>query len=363
MSAHNTVFLRLEGPLQSWGVTSRFVIRDTADVPSKSGVLGLVCAAMGLRREAANAELPTLAALTMGVRTDRPGVKITDYHTAGAGIGMMTAGGIIKHTGNTPTGPIETHVMRKEYLADAAFLVALQGDAATVALIVDKLQNPIWPPFLGRKSCPPSVPVLDEKFAPLGTYPDLKAALEAIPWRPRLERIDEKPDPLWAVVESTPSVGQPVRDVPVSWTHWNHGIRWVKNVPLQGIVVAREELSEPPPRDGRPATSYPGWGARRKDRLAHDHSLCVFCKSPARAVHHRTYERKGYEPIEDLRSLCQVCHDAVTLLEYAAGMGAVRIDPCDPDYRDMILAQRMNILNRRDQLRRNRALRTDEEED
>ena len=49
MSASNTVFLWLEGPLQAWGVTSRFAVRDTGDVPSKSGVLGLVCAALGLR--------------------------------------------------------------------------------------------------------------------------------------------------------------------------------------------------------------------------------------------------------------------------------------------------------------------------
>jgi hypothetical protein len=53
----------------------------------------------------------------------------------------------------------------------------------------------------------------------------------------------------------------------------------------------------------------------------------------------------------------------MTLLEYAAGMGGDRIDPCDPDHRDAILAQRTNILTHRDRLRRRRALRTDEEDD
>src|ERR1700676_2698584 len=98
MTDPNTVFLRLEGPLQAWGVTSRFAVRDTADVPTKSGVVGLICAALGLRRAAANGRLKELAALRMGVRIDRPGTRFGDYHTAGAGadIGMMSAKGIIK---------------------------------------------------------------------------------------------------------------------------------------------------------------------------------------------------------------------------------------------------------------------------
>lgn len=375
MSQPNTVFLRLDGPLQSWGVTSRFVIRDTADVPSKSGVLGLICAAMGLRREAANEWLkqPEVLALKMGVRIDRPGTKFTDYHTAGAGIGMMSAKGIIKITESTKE--IETHVMRKEYLADAAFLVALWGNTGTVADIVKAIQEPVWPAFLGRKSCPPSVPV----FAGTDNHDGLEAALRSLPWRPRLDVVDlpqgkQRPDKinLRAVVEVSPPAGQPVRDVPVSWTHWSHGIRWVKAVPLDGVRVDDEQFSEPPKRDGRPATEYRGWKRsntpagqvpRREQRLAHDSWRCVFCKQPAVDVHHASYERVGHEDIEnDLRSVCRVCHDAITLLEYAAGMGSVRIDPCDPKNHPAITAQRTSILKHRDRLRRKRALRTDEED-
>lgn len=356
MTSPNTVYLRLDGPLQSWGVTSRFVFRDTADVPSKSGVLGLICAAMGLRREAANAELARLAALRMGVRIDRPGTKFTDYHTAGAKIGMMSAEGKIKKTGTT--GEIETHVMRKEYLADAAFLVALQGDTNTVVEIAKWFQSPVWPPFLGRKSCPPSVPVFAETY----TADNLETALESAPWRPRLKDIDEEPKPFRAVLETNPSDGKPVQDVPMSFTHRVYGIRWVKEVSLEKVPVGKAEFTEPPQRDGRPATTYSGWDDRRQARLCNDCGLCVFCKQPARDVHHVSYERVGHEPAEDLRSVCGICHDAITLLEYASAMGSDRIDPCNPKNRDAILAQRMNILNQRDRLRRKRALRTDEED-
>jgi len=41
-----TLLLRLAGPMQSWGLSSRFTIRDTSLEPSKSGVLGLLCAAL-----------------------------------------------------------------------------------------------------------------------------------------------------------------------------------------------------------------------------------------------------------------------------------------------------------------------------
>jgi CRISPR system Cascade subunit CasD len=361
MTTDNTVFLRLEGPLQAWGVTSRFAVRDTADVPSKSGVLGLVCAALGLRRGEANDRLKELAALRMGVRIDRPGERFADYHTAGAGIGMMSAEGKIKYTGMT--GEIETWVMQKEYLADAAFLVALQVNPGTAKEITDALQNPVWPLFLGRKSCPPSAPV----FAGVGLFDDLIAALRSRPWRPRLDNIDAKPNPLRAVVEVTPEDGripadtQPVQDVPVSFTHRVYGARFVRNLDLQDVEVGEPEFTEPPPPDRRPVTTRPRWDARRNDRLDYDRRLCVFCKFPATQVHHVTYERAGAELRDDLRSVCQLCHDAMTLLEYAGGMTGERIDPCDPRHREAILEQRKNILTHRDRLRRNRALREEED--
>ena len=76
-----TLLLRLVGPMQSWGTTSRFDDRDTAKEPSKSGVLGLVAAALGIDRENW-VELEPLCHLCMGVRHDRPGVPKRDYQTA-----------------------------------------------------------------------------------------------------------------------------------------------------------------------------------------------------------------------------------------------------------------------------------------
>src|SRR5947209_1111669 len=101
MSHPNTAFLRLEGPLQAWGDNSKFVIRRCMDGPTKSGVLGLVCCALGLGRRAARDRLPELNALAMGVRIDRPGTRWWDFQTVGAKTGNIQAAGGIKFNAKT----------------------------------------------------------------------------------------------------------------------------------------------------------------------------------------------------------------------------------------------------------------------
>src|SRR5690606_42030899 len=82
-----TLLLRLVGPMQSWGTTSRFDERETLHEPSKSGVIGLICAALGRDRQE---PIDDLCALRMGVRVDREGVLMRDYVTA---TGVVNAAG------------------------------------------------------------------------------------------------------------------------------------------------------------------------------------------------------------------------------------------------------------------------------
>ena len=133
------VLLQLIAPMQSWGSRSRFDDRDTEREPTKSGVLGLVSSALGRSR---NADVIDLAALLFGVRVDRAGQIRTDYQTAQEGNG--------------------TAVTRRHYMADAAFLVGLEGGPELLGQIDAALRNPHWPPFLGRKSFLPSQPMFAE---------------------------------------------------------------------------------------------------------------------------------------------------------------------------------------------------------
>ena len=204
-----SVLLRLEGPLQAWGTQSRFPHRDTEREPSKSGVLGVVAAALGMPRDD-DARLATLAAARMGVRADSEGSTLVDYHTAGAG---RFAGE--EHRVHGTSDPVIT---RRAYLADASFLVALgYEDAALAAAIDHALGSPCWPLFLGRRACPPSLPV---RAGLVDADPE--AALRSAPW-PSPTRPAE---PVRLILESAPGDGEPRQDQPLSFRlHARHFAR------------------------------------------------------------------------------------------------------------------------------------------
>ena len=145
-----TLLLRLQGPMQAWGVQSRFGVRDTAREPSKSGVIGLLCAALGRDRAE---PVDDLASLRMGVRIDRAGSVLMDFHTAK---NVLRAN---SEFGKKPKIK-DTELSRRYYLADAAFLVALESDnTPLLEELHQALQTPHWMLFLGRKSFVPSPPV------------------------------------------------------------------------------------------------------------------------------------------------------------------------------------------------------------
>ena len=139
-----TLLMQFAAPMQSWGTKSRFDERDTELEPSKSGVIGLICAALGVPRDEEK-DVLELAAMPMGVRVDREGILRCDYHTAQE---------IIRADGK---GKQETAVSRRYYLADAVFLVGLQSsDRTYLERIQVALQNPYWTLSFGRKSFVPS---------------------------------------------------------------------------------------------------------------------------------------------------------------------------------------------------------------
>ncbi len=139
-----TLLLRLQAPLQSWGISSLFTERDTAREPSKSGVIGLICAALGRARDA---DLTDLTQLRMGVRVDREGKLQLDY---------QTSGNILRSDGAMSKNAVVSH---RYYLADAVFLVGLEGELAKLKEIDDALRSPKWLLYLGRKAFPPTASV------------------------------------------------------------------------------------------------------------------------------------------------------------------------------------------------------------
>ena len=356
-SGDNTLYLRLTGPMQSWGTSSRLQLRRTDAYPSKSGVLGLLLCAKGVRREDSPRELEPLASLMMGVRVDRAGVMDWDYHTAGAGIGIRKADGGIKKTAST--GEYETLISRRQYLYDASFLVALQGATELVASCVRALEVPVWPVFLGRKSCPPTEPVL----AGTANHRTVAEALASVPWRPRTSteapRDRNNTCTLETFVEHVPGAPPPddarlVHDVPRAFGFHSHGPRFIVSgtvtVPIGSPTAVMTAES------GHWQDPYgPNWQDLREQRLKVDSYVCVFCKSPAQDVHHTDYRDVR---VETLRSLCKLCHDACTMLEYGHELYGQRVDPADPALRPAILQQIARLMNERRLGRRRELLET-----
>ncbi len=148
-----TLLLRLAGPMQSWGTRSRFAYeREAGREPSKSGVVGLLAAALGRPREA---PVDDLAALTIGVRIDAPGSVQVDYHTVGGTNRKGDSYGVA-----TVGGGMRTAVTHRYYLANARFLVGLEShDLALLQKLDAALAAPHWPLSLGRRSFVPSEPI------------------------------------------------------------------------------------------------------------------------------------------------------------------------------------------------------------
>ena len=160
--------LRLQGPLQAWGFNSQFNRRNSGLLPTKSGILGMCLAALGVDRgseeekewleKSVNLHLLVIAIPRMvkryGDKLDiLPVRRISDFHT-------------VKHTksadGNLKKDAVLTY---RQYLCDAAFACVLSGDAELISEFGKALENPVWGIWLGRKACIPTAPVFAGIFA------------------------------------------------------------------------------------------------------------------------------------------------------------------------------------------------------
>jgi CRISPR system Cascade subunit CasD len=239
----SVLLLRLAGPLQSWGSAARFTRRTTENAPTKSGVIGLLAAAQGRRRDA---DLSDLAALEFGVRIDQPGTRLRDFQTA-------------HHSDTLKAMPLS----ERFYLADAVFVAGVSGDARLVQRLYEALLEPVFLPYLGRRSCPPSRPVTITE--PLDG--DLEQTLREAPWeasgwyrkhrdasfrrrgRPpaddvRLDLLLDSPPGLDRLPDIT------LRDIPVSFDprHRRYGLRGVRTTETR-VPVSTGARSSPPPHE------------------------------------------------------------------------------------------------------------------
>lgn len=168
------LIMRLEGPLQSWGERSKWDNRDSALMPTKSGVIGILACCMGILRD--DARLTQLhRKLTVAVRADMPGVLGTDYQTVSSEK-LLTADG---------KEQVKTIISPRQYLEDASFLVVLASeDGDLLDKIASSLRHPVWAAYLGRKCCVPTRPLI---ATDTDEYDSIETALDTVPLAERAD--------------------------------------------------------------------------------------------------------------------------------------------------------------------------------
>lgn len=225
-----TLHFNLSAPLQAWGDSSRFTERRTRPEPTKSGVVGLLAAAMGRRR---TDPIEDIASLEFGVRTDQAGVLQRDFQTE-------------KDWRTGRSKPL-TH---RYYLADARFVAAVSGPEALLVALHEALRNPTFPLFLGRRSCPPAGPVcgvLDDRT--------LKEVLHESDWTASLRyRQDQANKILLPIVRDAlrgegATVAETIRDHPVSFDPENRLYGWRDVVHELVEIDNPESMRRPSDRD------------------------------------------------------------------------------------------------------------------
>lgn len=138
-----TLLIELKGAQQAWGSRSRFATRGTEHAPTRSGVIGLLAAALGVGRAES---LDRFDGLEFGVRIDQLGRVERDFQTA-----------------RTLDGRASMPLSQRFYLADAVFLVGIGSpNRDELAGLRDALAHPVFPLYLGRRAFPPSGPIVTE---------------------------------------------------------------------------------------------------------------------------------------------------------------------------------------------------------
>lgn len=173
------LLFRLYGPLAAWGDIAVGEYRPSFAHPGKSAIIGLLAAALGIRRDEEDRQKSLAESCTFAVRVDSMGVLLRDYHTTQV---PSAKKGVVHYTRRSElaTDDLNTILSSRDYRCDAAYTVAItvaEGSPYTPHQLAAALLKPIFTLYLGRKSCPLAMPLQPQVISAA----TLRDALESVP--------------------------------------------------------------------------------------------------------------------------------------------------------------------------------------
>jgi CRISPR system Cascade subunit CasD len=162
MPPREFLIFRLWGPMASWGEIAVGERRSSWGRPSRSAVLGLVAAALGVERHDSPAHHRLETGLGLAIRVDHPGKPLRDYHTAQAPSQRRGARWATRREELSPSNDLNTILSERGYYTEMDVLIALWTRDAetrwTLTEIEARLAEPVFTLYLGRKACPLGLP-------------------------------------------------------------------------------------------------------------------------------------------------------------------------------------------------------------
>ena len=155
------LMFRLYGPLASWGEIAVGEDRHSAYYPSRSMLLGLLGAALGIDRHDEARQQVLVETLRFGVKQEVRGMPLRDFHTIQVGVPGRKQ--VFRTRRHELSGRTETMLSERTYLCDALHVIAVQSASdngpLSLGALKEALEKPHYPLYLGRRSCPVALPL------------------------------------------------------------------------------------------------------------------------------------------------------------------------------------------------------------
>jgi CRISPR system Cascade subunit CasD len=218
-----TAFLlaTLYAPMASWGDITVGERRTSWDRPSRSAILGLVAAALGVKREDQARHDALDIGYGVAVRVDTPGRLMVDYHTVQTlkqseikNARARTRREMIRY--GEKQRNLETILSWRQVRVDSAYTLALwarEGAAWSLEALRDALRTPVFTLYAGRKAHPLGWPLLPEVI-------EAQSLATALAQRPSLLS-----DPLLGKLRASPGVASVSCDYDPGFEHGLEGGR------------------------------------------------------------------------------------------------------------------------------------------